>query len=171
MFLLLEKWIPWLRKMPNVLRHAYTLLIVMLGFVLFNAADLKEALTDIGGLVGFGGMTSGLWEGIKEAFMNADSLRDMSADIVEAFRTVRVNWVPLVSTETLYYLRSYAVVLVLGIVGATPLVKNTVVRLSEGKVTGRIIAIAEPVVLIALLVLCTAYLVDGSFNPFLYFRF
>ena len=133
-FLLLEKWIPWLKKMPAVLRHAYTLLIVMLGFVLFNAADLREALTDIGGLVGIGG-------------------------------------VRLVSAETLYYLRSYAVVLVLGNVGATPLVKKAVVKLSEGKVTGRIIAIAEPVVLIALLALCTAYLVDGSFNPFLYFRF
>ena len=170
-FLLLEKWIPWLKKMPNILRHGYTLLIVMLGFVLFNAADLKEALTDIGGLIGFGGITPGLWESIKEAFVNANSLPDVAADIAEAFRTVRVNWVPLSSAETLYYLRSYAVVLLLGIVGATPLVKNAVTRLSEGKVTGRIIAIAEPVVLIALLVLCTAYLVDGSFNPFLYFRF
>ena len=120
--------------MPGVLRRIYTLLIVMIGFILFNAANLKEALTDIGGLVGIGG-------------------------------------VPLVSAETLYYLRSYAVVLVLGIVGATPLVKNTANKLCAGKVTGRIMAIAEPIVLIALLALCTAYLVDGSFNPFLYFRF
>ena len=133
LFLLLEKWIPALTKMPTVLRRIYTLLVVMLGFVLFNAADLKEALTDIGGLVGIGG-------------------------------------VPLVSAETLYYLRSYAVVLVLGLVGCTPLVKNAVTRLSAGKLS-KVMAIAEPVVLIALLILCTAYLVDGSFNPFLYFRF
>ena len=30
---------------------------------------------------------------------------------------------------------------------------------------------AEPLVLAGLLLLVTAYLVDGSFNPFLYFRF
>ena len=170
-FLLLEKWIPWLTKMPTVLRRLYTLLAVMIGFVLFNAADLKEALTDVGGLVGYGGMTSSVWEGIKAAFANAGSLGDVFADLAEAFRTIRINWVPFVSAETLYYLRSYAVVLIVGIVGATPLVKNTVVKLSGGKVTGRVMAIAEPIVLIALLALCTAYLVDGSFNPFLYFRF
>lgn len=32
-------------------------------------------------------------------------------------------------------------------------------------------AILEPVGLTALLAVCTAFLVDGSFNPFLYFRF
>ena len=31
--------------------------------------------------------------------------------------------------------------------------------------------IAEPIMLVALLLVITAYLVDGSFNPFLYFRF
>ena len=30
---------------------------------------------------------------------------------------------------------------------------------------------AEPLALSALLLICTAFLVDGSFNPFLYFRF
>ena len=170
-FLLLEKWIPWLTKMPTILRRLYTLLAVMIGFVLFNAVDLKQALGDVGGLVGYGGMTASLWEGIKAAVANAESLGDMWADLVELFRTTRINWVPFVSAETLYYLRSYAVVLVLGLVGATPLVKNTASRLCEGKRTGRIMAVAEPIVLIALLALCTAYLVDGSFNPFLYFRF
>ena len=82
-----------------------------------------------------------------------------------------IGGVPLISTASLYYLRSYAVVLVLGIVGATPLVKNVATKLSENQKTGRIVAILEPIVLIALLALCTAYLVDGSFNPFLYFRF
>jgi alginate O-acetyltransferase complex protein AlgI len=32
-------------------------------------------------------------------------------------------------------------------------------------------AVLEPVAVLVLLALCTAYLVDGSFNPFLYFRF
>lgn len=72
--------------------------------------------------------------------------------------------VPLVSPEALYYLRSYAVVFLMAIIGATPLPKLIV-----GKVKAT--QYVEPVFLLILLVLVTAYLVDGSFNPFLYFRF
>ena len=73
---------------------------------------------------------------------------------------------PLVTGETLYYLRSYGGVLLLSLVGATPLMKNLVFRMPA-----RLVSILEPVVLVGLLIVCTAYLVDGSFNPFLYFRF
>ena len=55
----------------------------------------------------------------------------------------------------------------LGIVGSTPLVKQTAAKLGKTKPG----AILEPVVLALLLLVCTAYLVDGSFCPFLYFRF
>ena len=44
-------------------------------------------------------------------------------------------------------------------------------KLEATRVGGAIMAIAAPVALAALLCLCTAYLIDGSFNPFLYFRF
>jgi len=74
---------------------------------------------------------------------------------------------PLVTAETVYYLKSFAVLLILGIVGATPLVRNQAARLSEKSVA----AFLMPAAAAALLLLCTAYLVDGSFNPFLYFRF
>ena len=127
--LLLEKQLPF-QKLPGFLRHVYVLLIVMLSFVLFNAADLKQAVSDLGGLFGVGG-------------------------------------IPLLSLETVYYLRSYALVFAVSIVGATPIVK-TVAACLEGTKLG---AILEPLLLLALLVVCTAYLVDGSFNPFLYFRF
>lgn len=68
---------------------------------------------------------------------------------------------PLLSAEALYCLRSFWVVLLLGILGATPLPRKLF----------RIPAMAEPAALAALWLLLTAYLVDGSFNPFLYFRF
>ena len=129
-FLLLEKFVPALLKLPVLLRRIYVLLIVVLGFVLFNATTLTEALSDIRGMFDF---------------MN----------------------VPLVTGQTLYYLRSYGVLLVAAIIGATPLVKNLACKL-EAKPIG---AILEPIVTILLLLVCTAYLVDGSFNPFLYFRF
>ncbi len=129
-FLLLEKWVPALQKMPTIFRRIYVLLVVVLGFVLFNAADLFQALSDIGGMFGIGG-------------------------------------VPLVSTEALYYLRSYGLLFVVSFIGATPIVRNTANKISEK----RIGAILEPILLIVLLLVCSAYLVDGSFNPFLYFRF
>ena len=133
-FLMIEKWVPFLKKMPDVLRRTYVLLIVMLGFVLFNATDIAQAGSDIACLFGFGGL-------------------------------------PLVSPATLYYLRSYALLFILGFVGATPLVRDTVNRLASGNTSGKVVSILEPVVLILLLLVCTGYLVDGSFSPFLYFRF
>ena len=128
--LLIEKWIPAIQKLPVVLRHVWTLLWVVLSFVLFNAESLSQAVGDIGGMFGFAG-------------------------------------VPLVTKETLYYLGSYGVLFVLGFIGATPVVRDTANRLYKHKV----VAILEPIVLIALLLICTGYLVDGSFSPFLYFRF
>ena len=129
-FLLIEKFVPQLQKLPDVLRRGYILLIVLLGFVLFNAVDLNQAISDIGGMFGF------------------------------------LN-VPFVSGETLYYLRSYAPLFVLALVGSTPYVKQVADRL-DNKWVG---AALEPVLLLVIFLLCTAYLVDGSFNPFLYFRF
>ena len=128
--LLMEKWIPWLQKLPNILRHIYVLLLVCVSFVIFNAESLGQAGQDLSGMFGFGG-------------------------------------VPLVSGETLYYLRSFGMLFAVGVIGATPIVKRTADRLVRAPI-GRVL---EPAFLGALLLLCAAYLVDGSFSPFLYFRF
>ena len=79
--------------------------------------------------------------------------------------------VPLATGETLYYLGSYAVTFIIAVIGATPYPTRWMNRLSEGPKTGRVLAVVAPVALMALLAVVTAYLVDGSFNPFLYFRF
>ena len=78
--------------------------------------------------------------------------------------------VPLVTGEALYYLGSYAVTFVIAVIGATPLPARLAHRLSEGK-GGRALSVLAPAALMVLLAVVTAYLVDGSFNPFLYFRF
>ena len=77
----------------------------------------------------------------------------------------------LVSPEALYCLRSYGVVLLLASVGATPLPGRVARGLRESPRWGRAAAVGETVGLLALMAICTAYLVDGSYNPFLYFRF
>ena len=124
--LLMERLIPGMKKLGAF----YTFLVVMLGFVVFNATDLAQAASDIGAMFGFAGL-------------------------------------PLVTTPTLYYLRSFGLLFILAIVGATPIVRDTARRVGESKV-GPVLEIA---MMAFLLLACTAYLVDGSFSPFLYFRF
>ena len=79
--------------------------------------------------------------------------------------------VPFINAETIYYLRSYAVLLTVGIIGATPFARNMAIKLSTGEKTRKVMSFVEPCVLIVLLVAVTAFLVDSSSNPFLYFRF
>ncbi len=78
---------------------------------------------------------------------------------------------PFWSSETTYNLLSYIFVLIIAIVGATPLVKNAILKLKEKANICRVINVLEPVFHVAVLLITTAYFVDGSFSPFLYFRF
>lgn len=99
---------------------------------------------------------------------NADSLDQAAQDIAGMFAFGKL---PLLSAEAVYYLRSYGVVLLLAVLGATPLPKRAIAALSGNRVLSRGWNVLEPLLLTGLLLVVTAYLVDGSFNPFLYFRF
>ena len=99
---------------------------------------------------------------------NADSLGQAAQDIAGMFAFGKL---PLFSAEAVYYLRSYGVVLLLAVIGATPLPKRVIAALSENRKLTRSWNVLEPLLLTGLLLVVTAYLVDGSFNPFLYFRF
>lgn len=78
---------------------------------------------------------------------------------------------PLTTQESVYLLRSYAVIIITGIIGATPIPKKLILKLREIKAGAIVTDVAEPFLLVSLLAVVTAFLVDGSFNPFLYFRF
>ena len=95
---------------------------------------------------------------------NADSLSQALSDMGGMFGFAGV---PLVNAESLYYLRSYGLLFLMGIVGATPIVRDTARRIGE-KPWG---VVLEVLMMAVLLTVCSAYLVDGSFSPFLYFRF
>ena len=79
--------------------------------------------------------------------------------------------IPFASAETLYHLANYSILLVLAIVGSTPAVKTLAAKFSASERFGKVANILEPVMLVALLAIVTAFLVDSSSNPFLYFRF
>lgn len=134
LLLLFERFVPIVKKLPKALGHIYTMLFVVLGFVIFDCENMSTAVSTILGMFGLSGA-------------------------------------PIVTAETVYYLKSYAVIFVLGIIGSTCLLKNFFVKMQKSEKGSKILAALEPVFLLAILSVCTAYLVDGSFNPFLYFRF
>lgn len=98
-----------------------------------------------------------------------------ASDLQQAFSYLKAMFggsgYPLLSSEFLYYFRSYFVVFVIALFGATPLPAKLRGRIRQTAAGEHVLTIAEPLALIALLLICTAFLVDGSYNPFLYFRF
>ena len=132
--LILEKTIfkNIIEKIPQIIKHIFVLLIVMISFVIFSGNKMEDIIMQILGLFGIG--TAGV-----------------------------------VSTVSIHYLKSYLIILLVGIIGSTPLIKKLAEKL-ENKFP-KIINIAEILLITALLILCTSYIIDGSFNPFLYFRF
>ncbi len=98
-----------------------------------------------------------------------------ATDMSQAFSYLKAMFgtggYPLTSAASSYYFRSYFVVLMIALLGATPIPKSFCRRIQQWKTGTAVMLFAEPLALSALLLICTAFLVDGSFNPFLYFRF
>ena len=72
---------------------------------------------------------------------------------------------------TIYNLKNYFVVILIAILAATPILKNLIIKLKKNKKANYLINLLEPFYIVFLLIIVTAYLIDNSYNPFLYFRF
>jgi len=125
---------PDFKVLTSILGRIYVLLVVIVGFVIFNGTDMNQVIGDLGSMVGAGNL-------------------------------------PMVSREFFYYFRSYGIILLIAIIGCTPVPKYLLQKVNATKKGAFVCNILEPVVLLAMMIVMTAYLVDGSFNPFLYFRF
>ncbi len=79
--------------------------------------------------------------------------------------------IPIASNEALYYLGSYKVLIIVAIICSTPIPLHIMKKISRGYKPLSMINKLEPIVYIVLLIIVTGFLVDSSFNPFLYFRF
>ena len=132
--LLFEKYVLPPKFRFAVPMHIYTLLFIVLGFVLFDSASVGEALQCFKAMFGLAG-------------------------------------IPAANTASLYYFRSNLVLLLVAVIGATPLPKRIYEKIGETAVGGRLLAVLTPSAAVASVAVCTAYLIDGSFNPFVYFRF
>lgn len=132
--LIIEKYFlgRFLEKLPGVLRHIYSLLLVMIGWVFFFSPGLGNAFGYLKVMLGAG----------AHGFIDKEGLY--------LFFTNAILWVVL-------------------ILGSTPLVHRTYERLLERKGQGRM---AVGCILYGMMfLLCVAYLVTETYNPFLYFRF
>ena len=93
----------------------------------------------------------------------------LSAALVCITQLLGLGGLPLSSPQAAYLLGSNALLLTAAMVGATPAPKIAAQAIARR--WPRVSSLLEPVMLVLLLLLCTAFLVDGSYNPFLYFRF
>lgn len=124
----------WLSYAPRLIRHLYTLVLLIIGWGLFafeNLSYLKDYLR--------------VMFGLKE--------------------------VALYDQVTLYYLMTNGVLLIILVIASTPLAKQMYQKLKQSKRGKLLDVVLSPIVCLLILILSTAYLVDSSYNPFLYFRF
>ena len=105
---------------------------------------------------------------ISFIIFNANSIGEAWNNIIGLFGA---NGESLINASTVYYLKSYLVVLVIAIIGSTPFLKNIIEKLKTKTNANKIINLLEPIAMASILIIVTAYLVDNSYNPFLYFRF
>lgn len=105
---------------------------------------------------------------ISFVIFNAESIGEAWKNVIGLFGG---NGESLINSYTRYYLRSYMVILMIALIGATPLLKNGIVSVKKNENMNKVINLLEPVCMVLLLLVVLAYLVDNSYNPFLYFRF
>ncbi len=122
------------KKKRGFFSHIYFLFFIIISFVIFHAQNLTQAISDIGGLFGVGGIA-------------------------------------FVTKETLYYLRSFGVILMSAILCTIPFTRDIQSMMKSYPAVKKAAAWIEPAALLALMIVISAYLVDSSFHPFLYFRF
>lgn len=132
--LIIEKYVlsPVLDRLPDVVRHIYSIVLVVIGWVLFFSSSFGQA---------------------------ADYIRVMFGAGAHGFA----------DRESMYLLTSNLILWLILIFGSTPLVHfryEHMLRTKKWNTT-----IINSVVYAALFIVCIAYLVTETYNPFLYFRF
>ncbi|PXV88310.1 alginate O-acetyltransferase complex protein AlgI [Lachnotalea glycerini] len=141
-------------KIPNILRHVYAMLIVIIGWVIFRSDSLEEAGSYIGCMFNiFNGFYSDYtYMFLKEfwLFLIAAIVFSLPlATIVNQFMVKGILVRKTIDTKPPYDGKSIYV--------EPPLVK--------------IISVLYPVGMLVLFLICVAYMVKGSYNPFIYFQF
>ena len=105
---------------------------------------------------------------ISFVIFNNENIKDLWSSLYNMFN---FRGLDLYNDFSTYYLKSYTVLLIVSVIGATPILKNIIQKINKNVTGQKVISTINLILNIVLLVVVTAYLIDGSFNPFLYFRF
>ena len=105
---------------------------------------------------------------ISFVIFNNENIKDLWSSLYNMFN---FRGLDLYNDFSTYYLKSYTVLLIVSVIGATPILKNIIQKVNKNVTGQKVISTINPILNIVLLVVVTSYLIDGSFNPFLYFRF
>ena len=127
----------WLNKLPSLIRHVYTILLLLIGWGLFAFDNFSQLSEYFKVMFGFKGAS-------------------------------------LYNQTTLFYLSSNVITLIILIIASTPLMTMIYKRLEmflNSKLKWVLEVVIMPMIYLSILFISTAYLVDSSYNPFLYFRF
>ncbi|WP_273323296.1 MBOAT family O-acyltransferase [Vallitalea guaymasensis] len=79
--------------------------------------------------------------------------------------------VPIMNNQFVYYLYTNLILIIILIILSTPIIKKKYEMQVKGHVNSKLQTIVVPSILFLILFISTAYLVDSTYNPFLYFRF
>nr|WP_253288441.1 MBOAT family O-acyltransferase [Intestinibacter bartlettii] len=105
---------------------------------------------------------------ISFVIFNNENIKDLWISLYNMFN---FRGLALYNDFSVYYLKSYGLLLTISIICATPILKNIIQKIKKERLGEKILSIINPIFNITLIIVVTAYLIDGSFNPFLYFRF
>ena len=105
---------------------------------------------------------------ISFIIFNASNMNEAIHNILGLFG---INGENFINDYTIYYLKSYFIIILGAIIGCTPIIKVTIENLRKKSILNRVLNIIEPVFIVLLLLIVTSYSIDNSYNPFLYFRF
>ena len=92
-----------------------------------------------------------------------------NTDITQAFHYIGMMFggaASFINSATLFFLRDHFVLLTVCVIACTPFGKNLMHTIRESRFFWMI-----PVLTVVSFLICTAFIVDGTYNPFLYFRF
>jgi len=132
--LIAEKYflLKFIEKWPSIIRHIYTMLLVIISWVIFYFEDMGE-----------------LWGYLKGMF--------------------GMQGVPFVNDNAIYHGLSYLVIFAIAAFGSAPIFKKLIEKTEESN--KKWVFVLSTAFYLLMFIACVAYLVNATYNPFLYFRF
>lgn len=124
----------WLDKLPNFISHVYALIIIIVGWAIFEFENTSVLFSFIKTMFGMGSNT-------------------------------------FIDNQSIYYLYTNLFLFILAIIFSIPLSKKLFEKLICNVKFKPYAKLIVPTIYLILIFLCTTYLVNETYNPFLYFKF